>query len=98
LLVKPCGVNALQPVRGREPLLEVLLWGRIRGKCAPSLHLTIPLGRFFDPEDMGTLLFSVLRRASMITGVCKEVDGGAVSDKNLKKFPAQAGIRSHLAK
>jgi 3-oxoacyl-[acyl-carrier protein] reductase len=38
---------------------------------------TIPLGRFSTPEDMGNAAaYLCSDEASMITGVCMEVDGG----------------------
>ena len=74
----PAGVrvNALNPVAGDTPLLKSFM-----GEDTPQMRAkflsTIPLGRFSTPEDMGNAacyLFS--DEASMITGVCMEVDGG----------------------
>ena len=38
---------------------------------------TIPLGRFSQPEDMGhAAVYLCSDEASMVTGVCMEIDGG----------------------
>jgi 3-oxoacyl-[acyl-carrier protein] reductase len=74
----PAGVrvNALNPVAGETPLLKSFL-----GEDTPQMRAkfisTIPLGRFSTPEDMGNAAcFLCSDEASMITGVCMEVDGG----------------------
>lgn len=69
-------VNALNPVAGETPLLASFL-----GEDTPEMRAkflsTIPLGRFSQPEDMGNAAaFLCSDEASMITGVCLEVDGG----------------------
>ncbi|UWR25523.1 SDR family oxidoreductase [Sulfitobacter sp. S223] len=69
-------VNALNPVAGETPLLKSFL-----GEDTPEMRAkflsTIPLGRFSTPEDMGNAAcFLCSDEASMITGVCMEVDGG----------------------
>ncbi len=69
-------VNALNPVAGETPLL-----GSFLGEDTPEMRAkflaTIPLGRFSTPEDMGNAAaFLCSDEASMITGVCMEVDGG----------------------
>ncbi|MBY5986506.1 MULTISPECIES: SDR family oxidoreductase [Roseovarius] len=69
-------VNALNPVAGETPLLKSFM-----GEDTPEMRerflSTIPLGRFSTPEDMGNAAaFLCSDEASMITGVCMEVDGG----------------------
>lgn len=69
-------VNALNPVAGETPLLKSFM-----GEDTPEMRAkflsTIPLGRFSTPEDMGNAAaFLCSDDASMITGVCMEVDGG----------------------
>lgn len=69
-------VNAINPVAGETPLLKSFM-----GKDTPEIRAkflsTIPLGRFSTPADMGNAAcFLCSDEASMITGVCMEVDGG----------------------
>jgi 3-oxoacyl-[acyl-carrier protein] reductase len=69
-------VNALNPVAGETPLLKSFL-----GEDTPEMRArflaTIPLGRFSTPEDMANAaLYLCSDEASMITGICMEVDGG----------------------
>ncbi len=69
-------VNALNPVAGETPLLSSFM-----GEDTPEMRAkflsTIPLGRFSTPEDLGNAAsFLCSEEASMITGVCMEVDGG----------------------
>ena len=69
-------VNALNPVAGETPLLASFM-----GEDTPEMRAkflsTIPIGRFSTPEDMGNAAaFLCSDEASMITGVCLEVDGG----------------------
>jgi 3-oxoacyl-[acyl-carrier protein] reductase len=69
-------VNALNPVAGETPLLKTFM-----GEDTPQMRAkflsTIPLGRFSTPEDLGNAAcFLCSQEASMITGVCMEVDGG----------------------
>lgn len=69
-------VNALNPVAGETPLLKSFM-----GEDSPEIRAkflsTIPLGRFSQPEDLGNAAaFLCSDEASMITGVCMEVDGG----------------------
>ncbi len=69
-------VNAINPVVGETPLLKSFMGGdtpEIRAKFLA----TIPIGRFSTPEDMGNAAcYLCSDEASMITGVCMEVDGG----------------------
>ena len=69
-------VNALNPVAGETPLLKSFM-----GEDTPEIRAkflsTIPLGRFSTPEDLGNAAaFLCSDEASMLTGVCMEVDGG----------------------
>ena len=69
-------VNALNPVAGETPLLASFM-----GEDTPEMRAkflsTIPLGRFSTPQDMGNAAaYLCSDEASMITGVCMEVDGG----------------------
>ncbi len=69
-------VNALNPVAGETPLLKSFM-----GEDTPEVRArflsTIPLGRFSTPEDMANAAcYLCSDEASMITGVCLEVDGG----------------------
>ncbi|KAB7615960.1 SDR family oxidoreductase [Amylibacter sp. SFDW26] len=69
-------VNAINPVAGETPLLKSFM-----GEDTPEIRAkfisTIPIGRFSTPEDMGAAAcFLCSDEASMITGVCMEVDGG----------------------
>ncbi|APZ53265.1 Enoyl-(Acyl carrier protein) reductase [Salipiger abyssi] len=74
----PAGVrvNAINPVAGETPLLASFL-----GEDTPEMRAkflsTIPLGRFSTPQDMANAaLYLCSDEASMVTGVCMEVDGG----------------------
>lgn len=69
-------VVALNPVAGETPLLKSFM-----GEDTPEIRArflsTIPIGRFSTPEDLGNAAcFLCSDEASMITGVCMEVDGG----------------------
>lgn len=69
-------VNAINPVAGETPLLRSFM-----GEDTPEIRAkflsTIPLGRFSTPEDMGNAAcYLCSDEASMVTGVCMEVDGG----------------------
>lgn len=69
-------VNALNPVAGETPLLASFM-GEDTPEMREKFLSTIPLGRFSTPEDMGNAAaFLCSDEASMITGVCMEVDGG----------------------
>ncbi len=69
-------VNAINPVAGETPLLKSFMGGdtpEIRQKFLS----TIPIGRFSTPEDIGNAAcYLCSDEASMVTGVCLEVDGG----------------------
>lgn len=69
-------VNAINPVAGETPLLKSFM-----GEDTPAIRekflSTIPMGRFSTPEDMGNAAcYLCSDEASMVTGVCMEVDGG----------------------
>jgi len=69
-------VNALNPVAGETPLLATFM-----GEDTPEIRAkflsTIPIGRFSTPADMGhAACYLCSDEASMVTGVCLEVDGG----------------------
>lgn len=69
-------VNALNPVAGETPLLSAFM-----GEDTPEMRAkflsTIPIGRFSTPEDMGNAAcYLCSDEASMVTGVCLEIDGG----------------------
>ena len=69
-------VNALNPVAGETPLLKTFM-GEDTPEMRAKFLATIPLGRFSTPEDLGNAAcFLCSDEASMITGVCMEVDGG----------------------
>lgn len=69
-------VNALNPVAGETPLLKSFM-GEDTPKNRARFLSTIPLGRFSTPEDMGNAAcYLCSDEASMITGVCLDVDGG----------------------
>ena len=69
-------VNAVNPVAGETPLLASFL-GEDTPKMRQKFLSTIPLGRFSMPEDIANAAcYLCSDEASMITGVCMEVDGG----------------------
>ena len=69
-------VNALNPVAGETPMLKTFM-GEDTPEMRAKFLATIPLGRFSQPEDLGNAAcFLCSDEASMITGVCMEVDGG----------------------
>ena len=69
-------VVALNPVAGETPLLKSFM-GEDTSEMRAKFLSTIPIGRFSTPEDLGNAAcFLCSDEASMITGVCMEVDGG----------------------
>jgi len=69
-------VNALNPVAGETPLLATFLGSDTPERRAQFLA-TIPLGRLSTPADIAAAAcYLCSNEASMITGVCLEVDGG----------------------
>ena len=74
----PSGIRvvALNPVAGETPLLKSFM-GQDTPEMRAKFLATIPIGRFSTPEDLGNAAcFLCSDEASMITGVCMEVDGG----------------------
>ena len=74
----PFGIRvvALNPVAGETPLLKSFM-GQDTPEMRAKFLSTIPIGRFSTPEDLGNAAcFLCSDEASMITGVCMEVDGG----------------------
>ena len=74
----PSGIRvvALNPVAGETPLLKSFM-GQDTPEIRAKFLSTIPIGRFSTPEDLGNAAcFLCSDEASMITGVCMEVDGG----------------------
>ena len=74
----PAGIRvvALNPVAGDTPLLKTFM-----GEDTPEMRAkflsSIPIGRFSLPEDLGNAAcFLCSDEATMLTGVCMEVDGG----------------------
>ena len=69
-------VNAINPVAGETPLLKSFM-GEDTPEMREKFLSTIPIGRFSQPEDMGhAAVYLCSDEASMVTGVCMEVDGG----------------------
>ena len=69
-------VNAINPVAGETPLLKSFM-GEDTPEVRAKFLSTIPLGRFSTAEDMGNAAcYLCSDEASMVTGVCMEVDGG----------------------
>jgi len=69
-------VNAINPVAGETPLLKSFM-GEDTPEMRAKFLATIPMGRFSTPEDMGNAAcYLCSDEASMVTGVCMEVDGG----------------------
>ena len=74
----PFGIRvcALNPVAGETPMLKTFM-GEDTPEVRAKFLATIPIGRFSTPEDLGNAAcFLCSDEASMITGVCMEVDGG----------------------
>jgi len=69
-------VNALNPVAGETPLLKSFM-GEDTPEVRAKFLSTIPIGRFSQPEDLGhAAVYLCSDEASMVTGVCMEIDGG----------------------
>ncbi|NND92071.1 MAG: SDR family oxidoreductase [Granulosicoccus sp.] len=69
-------VNAINPVAGETPLLKSFM-GEDTPEMRAKFLATIPLGRFSTPEDIGhAACYLCSDEASMVTGVCMEIDGG----------------------
>lgn len=69
-------VNAINPVAGDTPLLASFM-GEDTPEMREKFLSTIPIGRFSTPADMASAaLYLCSDEASMVTGVCMQVDGG----------------------
>ena len=69
-------VNAVNPVASETPLLTSFL-GEDTPEMRQKFLSTIPLGRFAQPEDIANAAcYLCSEEASMVTGVCMQVDGG----------------------
>ena len=69
-------VNAINPVAGDTPLLKMFMGEDTPERRAQFLS-TIPIGRFSTPEDMANAAcYLCSDEASMVTGICMEIDGG----------------------
>lgn len=76
LAPKGIRVNAINPVAGETPLLKHFM-GQDTPEMRAKFLSTIPIGRFSTPEDIGNAAcYLCSDEASMVTGVCMEVDGG----------------------
>ena len=70
-------VNAICPVAGETQMLAAFAGGEVTPEKREIFLNTIPLGRLSKPLDIANAaLFLASDEASMITGVCMEVDGG----------------------
>jgi 3-oxoacyl-[acyl-carrier protein] reductase len=69
-------VVALNPVAGETPLLSSFM-GQDTPEVRAKFLSSIPLGRFSQPEDLANAAcYLCSDEASLVTGVCMEVDGG----------------------
>lgn len=69
-------VNALNPVAGETPLLASFM-GEDTPQNRAKFLASIPIGRFSTPEDLGNAAcYLCSDEASMVTGLCMEIDGG----------------------
>jgi len=69
-------VVALNPVAGETPLLSSFM-GQDTPEVRAKFLSSIPLGRFSQPDDLANAAcYLCSDEASMVTGVCMEVDGG----------------------
>ena len=74
----PFGIRvvALNPVAGETPLLKSFM-GEDTPEVRAKFLSTIPLGRFSQPDDLANAAcYLCSDEASMVTGVCMEIDGG----------------------
>ena len=70
-------VNAVNPVIGETALTIEFMGGEDTPEIREKFISTIPLGRMSTPLDIANAsLFLASEEASMVTGVCMEVDGG----------------------
>ena len=69
-------VNAVNPVASETPLLASFM-GEDTPEMRQKFLSTIPLGRFAQPRDIANAAcYLSSEEASMVTGVCMQVDGG----------------------
>ena len=69
-------VNAVNPVAGETPLLASFM-GEDTPEMRQKFISTIPLGRFSTPKDIANAAcYLCSDEASMVTGICMQVDGG----------------------
>ncbi len=69
-------VNAICPVAGETQMLAAFAGGEVTPEKREMFLNTIPLGRLSKPLDIANAaLFPASDEASMITGMCMEVDG-----------------------
>ena len=69
-------VNAVNPVAGETPLLASFM-GEDTPEMRQKFISTIPLGRFSTPQDIANAAcYLCSDEASMVTGICMQVDGG----------------------
>ena len=69
-------VNAVNPVASETPSLASFM-GEDTPEMRQKFLSTIPLGRFAQPEDIANAAcYLSSEEASMVTGVCMQVDGG----------------------
>jgi 3-oxoacyl-[acyl-carrier protein] reductase len=69
-------VVAINPVAGETPLLATFMGGDTPENRAEFVK-SVPLGRLSTPRDVAeAALFLASDRASLVTGLCMEVDGG----------------------
>ena len=69
-------VNAVNPVAGETPLLSSFM-GTDTPEMRQRFLATIPLGRFAVPGDIANAAcYLCSDEASMVTGICMNVDGG----------------------
>ena len=69
-------VNAVNPIASETPLLASFM-GEDTPEMRQKFLSTIPLGRFAQPRDIANAAcYLSSDEASMVTGVCMQVDGG----------------------
>jgi 3-oxoacyl-[acyl-carrier protein] reductase len=70
-------VNCIAPVATDTPMLPGFIGNKPLEEGKQALIATIPLGRLARPEDIAqAALYLASDEASLVTGVCLEVDGG----------------------
>lgn len=70
-------VNAICPVVGETGMLATFMGGVDTPAIRKKFISTIPIGRFSTPDDIAeAAVYLCSDAASMVTGVCLEIDGG----------------------